>query len=234
MGVQALVLWDIDKTLVDVSGIGREIYARAFETVTGRPLRRIADMAGRTERAILADTLALNGVVETEFDRFFEAMARAAHELRGRMREIGRALPGAREAIVALRRDGVVQSVGTGNIRPVAEAKLAAFGLTDGLDLDVGGYGSDDGVRAELVRRARARTGRKYGTDLPPDRVVVIGDTPHDIEGAHAAGAWAIGVATGASTADALAAAGADTVVADLTSPAALVATLDARLGGRS
>jgi phosphoglycolate phosphatase-like HAD superfamily hydrolase len=36
-----------------------------------------------------------------------------------------------------------------------------------------------------------------------PSRVVVVGDTPHDVKGAHDAGARVVGVATGASSTDA-------------------------------
>ena len=230
MHVEALVLWDVDKTLVDLSGVSRDIYAVAFEKVTGRPLDRLADMTGRTEHAILVDTLTLNGISETKFDAFYDALGRAAHDLRDKIREVGRALPGANEAIAALRREGVVQSVATGNIRSIAETKLRAFDLTADLDFDIGGYGSDNGVRTELVRLACARTCDKYGVDLASDRVVVIGDTPLDIEAAHGAGAWAVGVATGASTASDLAAAGADEVFTDLTSADALAVAVYERL----
>jgi len=41
-----LVLWDIDHTLVSISGVGREIYTRVFEQVTGQPLVHLADMRG--------------------------------------------------------------------------------------------------------------------------------------------------------------------------------------------
>ena len=232
MQVEALVLWDVDKTLVDVSGVSRDIYAVAFEKVTGRPLDELADMAGRTEHAILVDTLRLNGVSETKFDPFYDALGLAAQSLQGKMREVGRALPGAHRAIAALRREGVVQSLATGNLRSIAETKLKAFDLAAELDFDVGGYGSDDGVRAELVRVARARTCEKYRVDLAADRVVVIGDTPLDIEAARGAGAWAVGVATGASTVGALTAAGADEVFEDLTSPDLLVLTVYDRLLG--
>jgi phosphoglycolate phosphatase-like HAD superfamily hydrolase len=230
MHVEALVLWDVDKTLVDVAGVSRDIYAVAFEKVTGRPLERLADMTGRTEHAILVDTLTLNGVSDTRFDAFYDALGWAAHDLRDKMREVGRALPGARDAIAALRREGVVQSLATGNIRSIAETKLQAFDLTGDIDFDVGGYGSDDGMRAELVRLARERTRDKYGGDLSADRVVVIGDTPLDIDGAHGAGAWAVGVATGASTASDLAAAGADEVFTDLTSADVLAVAVYERL----
>lgn len=211
-------MWDIDKTLVDIGGVSREIYAVAFERVVGQPLGPLADMVGRTEHAILADTLALNGVSADRFDAFYEALGWAAGELQARMNEVGRALPGARSAIAAVRRPGVVQSVATGNIRSIAETKLAAFDLLDGVDLDVGGYGSDGSERSALIRLARNRANAKYGVTIPPASVVVIGDTPLDIQGARAAGARAVGVATGATTARLLATAGADAVLDDLTS----------------
>lgn len=223
MPITGLVLWDVDKTLVDVASVSREIYAAAFERVVGRPLGQLAEMTGRTEHAILVDTLALNGVAETKFDAFYDALGWAAVDLEPRMREVGRSLSGAHEAMLALRREGVVQSVATGNIRSIAETKLEAFGLDDEIDFEVGGYGSDGGVRSELVRRARERASAKYGTVVPWDRVVVIGDTPLDIEAAHDAGARAVGVATGATSADELAAVGADAVLRDLTSPGDVV-----------
>jgi len=52
--------------------------------------------------------------------------------------------------------------------------------------------------------------------------VVVIGDTPHDIKGAHDAGVRAVGVGTGKSSLADLTAAGADAVLPDLTDAAAL------------
>ena len=79
-------------------------------------------------------------------------------------------MPGAQEAMVGLRREGVVQSLATGNLRSIAKTKLQAFGLVDGLDLEVGGYGSDGGVRSELVRvgtRAH-RDGQVRGDDRSP------------------------------------------------------------------
>jgi phosphoglycolate phosphatase-like HAD superfamily hydrolase len=51
---------------------------------------------------------------------------------------------------------------------------------------------------------------------------VVIGDTPHDIQGAHDNGVRAVGVATGASNVAELQAAGADAVLPDLSDLGAL------------
>lgn len=220
----ALILWDVDRTLVSIGPVSREIYAVAFQTVTGKPLDELADMTGRTERAILLDTLRLNGVPDDEptFDAFYDALGEAARRLEGRMSQAGKRLPHAMEAIAGLVAEDTVQSVVTGNIRAIAATKLDAFGLARHLDLDVGGYGDDDGDRAVLVRLAVKRAEAKYGLAFRPDRTVVIGDTPQDVKGAHDAGVRAVGVATGSSTVDDLTAAGADAVLPDLTDARAL------------
>lgn len=220
----ALVLWDIDRTLVNVGEVSREVYAQAFYQVTGQPLRTFPEMTGRTDKAILTDTLAINGVTypEERFERFYAALAAAAEASRDEMRRRGRRLPGGKEAMEALARQGAVQTVVTGNIRPTAVTKLDVFDLLEHVDVEIGGYGSDDRVRANLVRLARQRAEHKYAQVF--DQVVVIGDTPHDVRAARDVGVRVVAVATGRSTADELAAVGADVVLPDLTDTQALVA----------
>jgi phosphoglycolate phosphatase len=215
----ALVLWDVDHTLVNAGGVGRVFYARAFQTVTGRPLTEIAPMTGRTERAIITDTLKLNGVSDPNmlFDNFYSALGRAAESAIDQIRETGRALPGATEAMASFDGGHAVQSLVTGNIRPIAIAKLRAFDLAASIDFEVGGYGDDGHDRADLVSLSRERAEAKYGASFAGKRTFIIGDTPHDITGAHGAGAYAIGVATGSSSVDELKAAGADLVLTSLT-----------------
>lgn len=221
----ALILWDIDHTLVTIGEVSREIYANAFKEVVGQPLRELANMTGRTERAILAKTLALHGVSNraAKFDDFYAALARAADKLRGRMRTAGCRLPGAMEVIAALAKHTVVQSVVTGNLEAIAITKLEVFGLAEHLDFEVGGYGSDGDTRPPLIRRAWQRAQEKYDQTFEPNRVVVIGDTPLDVSAAHEVGIRAVGVATGDSTVDELAAAHANAVLPDLTNTVAVI-----------
>lgn len=221
----ALILWDVDHTLVTVGEISREIYKFAFEEVTGQPLREVANMTGRTERAILTETLALHGISdpESQLDDFYAALARAADKLRERMRITGRRLPGAAEAITVLARHTVVQSVVTGNLKPIALTKLEVFELTERLDFEVGGYGADGDTRPPLIRQAWQRAQRKYDRMFAPDRVVVIGDTPLDVAAAREVGVRAVAVATGESTTDELTAAHANAVLRDLTDTAAVI-----------
>ncbi|HEV2635065.1 MAG TPA: haloacid dehalogenase-like hydrolase [Actinocrinis sp.] len=231
----ALILWDIDHTLLTTGGVSHEVYARAFRTVVGTPMAALADMAGRTERAIVLDTLALNHVADPEdkLDAFYAALGEVARDMKDQMRAHGRRLPGAAEAIAGLANADLIQSVVTGNLPAIAAVKLEAFDLLDGLDTSVGGYGDDGSDRADLVRLALQRAATAYGRPFAAKRTVIVGDTPHDIRGAHDAGAVAIGVATGRSSVEDLAAVGAEVVFADLSDTAAVrTAVFQSLLGG--
>jgi len=65
-----------------------------------------------------------------------------------------------------------------------------------------------------------------HSRDFSGAATIVVGDTPLDVEAALAAGARAVGVATGGYSAKALRAAGAHAVLADLTNTAAVLSAL--------
>lgn len=189
-------------------------------------------MAGRTDPQILQATLEAHRLEADDgaFSRFSALLAQAYAGGGDLLRRNGRALPGAAEAVAALAaRPGIVQSLLTGNIRPVALAKLTAFGLDRHLDLAVGAYGSDDALRANLVAVARRRAAARYGRIFPLAATVLIGDTPHDVAAARLAGVAVVAVATGVATAAELRAAGAGVVLPDLADTDAF---LRAALGG--
>jgi phosphoglycolate phosphatase len=226
-----LVLWDVDFTLVNASGVGWRLYNAAFAELFGRdlPVTSMASMAGRTDHAIVLEVLSLAGVPDPggQVGAFEAALARLGRGAHGMVAESGKALPGAREALDALAAvPGVVQSVLTGNVRQVAEAKLTPLGLASHLDLAVGAYGNEHEVRAELVPLARARAGAAYQADFGGEATVLVGDTPLDVAAALAAGARAVGVATGQFAVAALEAAGAGAVLADLTGTVQVIAAV--------
>src|SRR5215472_6971272 len=268
-----LVLWDIDFTLIDAGGVGTRLYRMVFRDMFGADLPAAANMAGRTDRAIVLDTLARAGIPEPrrhleEFLAKLAALAPAGHEL---AIQHSRALPGATAALDALAafapgrnagpapgRDAgpapgprpggpshrgatpggpgtvdagpgvcVVQSVLTGNVRPMAEMKLGVLGLDGHLDLEAGAYGESHEIRSELVHLARGNAARRYGTDFAGTATVLVGDTPLDVAAARATGARVAAVATGGTSAAKLAESGADAVLPDLTdTPAVLAAIL--------
>ncbi|GAB3210556.1 haloacid dehalogenase-like hydrolase [Marinactinospora thermotolerans] len=226
---ERLVLWDIDKTLVDMDGTGFEAFSAAFATFSGLTDHIDTHGPGRTEWQWFNDTLEVNGLADRsgEFARFLEILEdefqRRAHELPER----GRVLPGAEEA---LRRcaeaPDVISSVLTGNTRRNAQRKLAALALDHLVDFELGGYGDDHWDRAELVRIARRRVREATGLEFTPATTVLVGDAPNDVRAALMGGAQIIAVATGLSDADALRAAGATTVLPDLSDTDTVMAAL--------
>jgi len=156
--VGQLVLWDIDHTLIDNAGVSKEIYAAAFTALTGRAPSQLAPTEGRTDRLIMREFLRLHDLSEAPWSRMVKVLEAAGAARLAQLRDRGHVLPGVVEGIKALASfSDVHQSVLTGNIRPNARVKLAAFGLDTLLDLDVGAYGSDHEIRAELVSHAQHR-----------------------------------------------------------------------------
>ena len=224
-----LVLWDIDHTLIETRGIGSQVYAEAFRAVTGRALDTMPPLSGRTEPVIFREALKLHGITDTGdlFSQFADAQARGYAEHASQLRKKGRALPGAAEALRDLAQHGdVLQSVLTGNTRPSAEIKLHVFGLDQHINMDTGAYGTDADVRADLVPIARQRAETACGTRFDLTATVLIGDTPNDVQAAQHGGARIIAVATGSHSAADLTAAGATTVLPDLTQTDDLISAI--------
>jgi phosphoglycolate phosphatase-like HAD superfamily hydrolase len=213
---ETLVLWDVDLTLLHTRGVGGGWFRQAIVEVTGREPERLPAFGGRTDRWIAAQLLTGVGHPPSEelIAAVHAAVVRIAGEQRARIVELGVVLPGVPAVLATLAdRPDVVQSLVTGNLRPVAGYKLAAFDLERHLDLDIGGYGNISEQRAALVGEALTKATQRYGA---PADVVVVGDAPHDVHAALAHDIRAIGVATGRHPADELLAAGAHAVLPDL------------------
>ena len=108
------------------------------------------------------------------------------------------ALAGAAESVEAVRAAGGRTVVVSAKHGPVVSAVLEAVGI------------SVDAVEGEAFGAAKGARLTRYGAH------VYVGDHVGDVDGARAAGALAVGVPTGPTGADELAAAGADVVLADL------------------
>ncbi len=202
-----LVLFDVDGTLLIARGAGRRALGQALRQVLGTAgsLEQY-DFRGRTDIRIVLDVLEAAGIpratARERLDDVFEAYARTLAVEIGDGRDVV-TLPG----IAALVRrldatEGLLLGLLTGNIEQGARIKLAPTGLSP--FFPVGAFGSDDHDRGRLpslaARRAQALTGHAF----EPHEVVVIGDTPHDIECARAFGAVAVAVATGFHSRDEL------------------------------
>jgi phosphoglycolate phosphatase len=109
------------------------------------------------------------------------------------------ALPGAREAVEAVREAGGRAIVVTAKYEPNAKLHLAHLGI------------EPDAVIGDLWAEQKAVALREHDAD------VYVGDHVGDVRGARAAGALSVAVASGPCDAAELRAAGADVVLAGLT-----------------
>lgn len=220
MAERTLVLWDIDDTLIRSRGVGRAIYERVFPTVTGKPLRELATVHGRTERRIMADTLRAHDVEPTEqlLSELAESLAHAYRSATEDLALRGYVLPGAWESLMALDAEPHThQGLVTGNTAEIARIKTETFGLDRYVDAGIGGYGDDHDDREQLVTIARERFAERFGEPIPAENVLLVGDTPNDVDAALATGASIVAVASGRFSAEELRAAGANAVVGSLT-----------------
>ena len=126
--------------------------------------------AGAAAGAVGAEGVAGLGIAagqggEELLARFSFELANAFAARRDLLREQGRLLPGAAEAVAGLAaRHGVVQTVLTGGIKPNAVEKLRAFGLEQFFDTEIGGYGSQVYPKGVQLMMTRSRAADKYGT----------------------------------------------------------------------
>jgi phosphoglycolate phosphatase-like HAD superfamily hydrolase len=210
-----LVLFDIDGTLVLTGGAGLRAMTRACQAIVGHAgaLEGIP-VAGRTDWIILHDTLSRLGR-DLDRDLFDRLRDRYVEYLRHEILQPGKgfngALPGVPELLESLHgREDVHLALLTGNFEAGARIKLERFDLWR--YFRCGAYGDDAPDRNALVPVAVERATACGIPAIVPADVIVVGDTPHDVACARAAGATPIGVATGGYTADELRACGADVV----------------------
>ncbi|MEA2409802.1 MAG: phosphoglycolate phosphatase [Thermoleophilaceae bacterium] len=215
------VLFDIDGTLISTGGAGARSWRYAFDELYGIP----ADIGQFTDAGMTDPTVARltfksavgHDPTPRELATVMAAyLDRIPYEVEHS--EKYRVLDGAEELLRRLGREkGVLLGITSGAVEAAAHIKLSRAGFNRYFPF--GGYGSDSADRIELTQRALERGAMLLGEPLDPKQVLVVGDTPKDLDAAHGAGCVAVGVATGHYTREQLDEAGADVVLDSLRDP---------------
>jgi phosphoglycolate phosphatase len=157
------------------------------------------DFAGRTDPWIIRQIFARFGIPDTarNHTRYVDAYIGLLPEVLAQKQ--ARVLPGVKTLLdQAAAHSGIVQGLLTGNLRRGAQTKLGFHGLWD--YFPIGAFADDSEVRNDLGPHALGRARTHWGLEFAPEKVWIVGDTPHDIACARAFGARALAVATGSST----------------------------------
>jgi phosphoglycolate phosphatase len=214
------ILFDIDGTLIDSGGAGAVAWRQAFDELYGVPadIGKYTD-AGMTDPQV--GRLTFERVVghEPSTRELARLLALRQHYLPDAIAHSKgyRVLPGVEVLLPRLCREGYLLGLTTGGTEAAGHAKLERAHLNRYFSF--GGYGTASHTRVELTREAIARASALARRALEREEILDVGDTPHDIDAEHAAGAVAVGVATGHYSTDELARAGADFVLSTLEDP---------------
>jgi phosphoglycolate phosphatase-like HAD superfamily hydrolase len=231
--MRRLVLFDIDGTLLLAGGAGRRAIMAAMEDLlpAGADYHQVR-FDGKTDPQIVRELLAAGGDpapddpdrVAVVLDRYVALLAR---ELEAPTRP-SVLMPGVAVLLDLLERESsVMLGLVTGNVAPGADLKLRAAGIAPSR-FEVGAFGSDSGHRPDLPPIAARRAAPRFGRQPSGHEVVIIGDTPADVQCGAGIGARAIAVATGGYPADQLEQHGPYCTFVDLADTAGV---LDAILG---
>jgi phosphoglycolate phosphatase len=226
-----LVLFDIDGTLLHSHGAGRRAMEAALIEAFGTKGSPTYRYDGKTDRQIVRDLMRGAGFDDAVIDARMADLMIAY--VAGLQREIAsphtkvEALTGVMQLLDALvLRAHCIVGLLTGNLEPGAQYKLTAAGI--GFDrFAVGAFGSDHEVRAELPAIAQRRARERLGLHVMGSDMIIIGDTPADIQCGRSIDARAIAVATGHYTLESLAEHAPHAAFKDLSDTEAVLAAIE-------
>jgi len=216
------ILFDVDGTLIDAGRAGSRAMAAAFQRLYGiQDAFEGVMFSGMTDAWILDQAVAFVGLSPFEGNgeeqqRFYNVyLEELDREVNGSARSLVH--PGIMSLLDLLQGAGAALGLATGNISSGARVKLSPHGLND--YFPVGGFGDDHRERAELTRIAAERAAEHYGRSFVPGRVVVIGDSIHDVTAARANGFKSVVVCTGWTVRQELLDMGPDLIFDDFSKP---------------
>ena len=229
-----LALFDLDGTLLSTQGVGMKAMAVAGAQLWGERFHFEGVMsAGAIDPYLFATAAARCGIECNDHNqsKFRESYHRVLQEqmLQCVMDGTVRILPGVLDLLAAVDAHAkVTLGLLTGNYRLTGPVKLRAAGIDPDI-FTVCAFGDDGETREDLVPVAMHRFMTLHGFEARPRDVVVIGDTPRDVQCAAAHGCLSLGVATGPYTVEQLKQAGATVALENLIDPAPLWELLETK-----
>jgi len=214
-----LVLFDIDGTLLQSQHAGMHAMVDAFEELhIGKTFSFDGiDIAGRLDTLIWHDMVRRHEVSDdADSHEVFRETYRRHLAKRLQENNTVKVFHGVAELVDRLVQEPNVElGLLTGNYPATGRLKVEFAGLSHD-HFTVNAFAGEGATRRDLPPIALRRYREKHGRDIERERVVIIGDTPHDVDCAHHNGCLCLAVATGQFTAAQLRECKADHVVESL------------------
>lgn len=225
-----VLLFDIDGTLIRCGGAGGKSLCTALAEEFGLSKVCPVDLHGRTDLGILNELLSKHGIdcTPANRDRLCE---RYYSLLPNKLRQLSRnsqahVLPGVSSLLQHLSLNpAYLIALLTGNMPTSAQIKLEHFSLWSFFKFGI--FGDLVDHRPLLAKPAKNMIAQHCGREIASNQVVIIGDTPLDMQLAQAMGARGLAVCTGGFSSLELQQAGAENVLEDLTDTSGIVDWLD-------
>lgn len=213
-----LILFDIDGTLLLSGGAGVQAFLAGLKEMFGVELKdERRRFSGGLDPLIFRELCRLGGIEPDaeKHDRFRERYAELLYRHLS-PEGVVRRLPGAKELVTAVdEHERATLGLLTGNYPETGRFKIERAGF-DPARFEVAAWGIDGEHRRDLPRVAMTRFHDRKARAIDPADVVIIGDTPNDVDCAKHNGCRVIGVATGLYSVAELEACGADLAVENL------------------
>lgn len=198
-------LFDIDGTLIHCTdAVHYFAFCDALSSIAGRPVNLDGVTAhGNTDVGILRDAFAHAGVPESEWRPHIEQICQSMCAFVDSRKEelCVSTLPAVEDTLRHLRSKRAIISVATGNLEAIGRLKLSAAGLLSYFHFGAWSDGLEN--RADVFSRAVVHVSKLAGPDAA---ILVVGDTPSDVQAARANKLSVVAVATGIHSFDELAA----------------------------
>lgn len=193
-----LVLFDIDGTLITRCLIHEEAFSVGFKVLNIDADIREFPCAGRTDKWIIMEVLKKKGISKKQIsDNIRKVYEEMINYMRERIKKDNSfsIIPGVKKLLENIEKRGHFMGLVTGNIEEIAILKLQKTGISSFFLF--GGFGDISEDKGDLIEIAIKNAENKIGIKFNKNDVIIIGDTPIDVECGKKSGIKTIAMATG-------------------------------------
>ncbi|KAI1874480.1 hypothetical protein JX265_004688 [Neoarthrinium moseri] len=209
-GSRKFILFDVDGTICCAEDLSVHAFYRCISDVTGKEIRLDSthvNLHGQTDMALVREVFRYHGIDASRIGGLMKTMTDVWPKYLQQSLDAGLAcsqcsqIASALDWLMEQKQDGRYRiNIGllTGNAQANTELKIQSCGLsTKMFDQGISSFGDTCPSRLMLYQNAVGKMEGRHSTPIPPKQILLIGDTPIDINCAKKVGCKILAVATG-------------------------------------